>query len=137
MTEVATNTHLAVPADQVWQMIGGFNALPDWHPLVKKSELEDGGTVRQLTLPDGSGLTEKLEHTDDNERTYSYIITAGPLPVSNYRATIRVVPDDDGKGCTVEWSSEFEAVGSESDAMAAVQGVFEAGLENLKKMFPG
>ena len=137
MTEVATKTHLAVSADQVWGVIGDFHTLPDWHPLVNKSESADGGMVRKLTLPDGSGITEKLEHTDDNERTYSYGIMAGPLPVSNYRATIRVVPDDDGAGCTVEWSSEFEAVGSETDAMAAIRGVFDAGLENLKKMFPG
>jgi len=136
VTSVAMSTHLPVPASQVWQLIGGFNALPDWHPMIQKSELEGGGTQRRLTLPDGSTVVEQLEHTNAEERIYTYSILKGPLPVSNYKATIRVVEDKDGKGCSVEWSSEFEASGAApGDAMAAIQGVYEAGLKNLEKMF--
>ncbi|MFN4764751.1 SRPBCC family protein [Gillisia sp. Q332] len=58
------------------------------------------------------------------------------MPVSNYTATLRVRDSD--KGCSVEWSSEFEAKGApEGDAVAAISGIYEAGFENLKKMFGG
>lgn len=43
---------------------------------------------------------------------------------------------DDDDGCSVEWSSEFEAAGvPENDAMKAIQDVYQAGFDNLKKMF--
>ena len=136
MTSVNMKTHLPVPAEEVWRTIGGFNALPDWHPGVSKSELEDGGTLRTLTLPTGATIVERLEHADENARTYTYSIVDSPLPVSDYRATIRVVEDEDGRGCTVEWSSEFEPAGVPGqEAMAAIKAVFEAGLQNLEKMF--
>ena len=32
------------PADEVWRLVGGWNALSDWHPVVKKSEIEQGST---------------------------------------------------------------------------------------------
>jgi hypothetical protein len=135
MTSLATKIHLPVPASQVWQVIGGFNALPDWHPGIEKSELEDGGTVRRLTVPGAGTVVERLENLDDNARSYSYTIVEGPLPVADYAATIRVVEDDDGKGCTVEWTSDFEPTGPEADALAVIRGVFEAGLKNLEAMF--
>ena len=136
MASVSVNQDLPVPAQMVWTTIGGFNALPDWHPAVENSELEkDGGnTLRRLHLAGGGEIVEKLEQIDDNERLYTYSILSGPLPVANYTATIRVKAT--AGGCNVEWSSEFDPAGApENDAVAAIQGVYEAGFENLKKMF--
>ncbi len=137
MSNVSMKAHLPVAASQVWQVIGGFNALPDWHPGIEKSELEGGGTMRRLTVPGAGTIVERLDRSDDEERTYSYSIVEGPLPVSNYSSTIKVIEDDDGKGCTVEWSSDFDPKGPEADALAVIRGVYEAGLNNLKTMFPG
>ena len=136
MTSVSVTQDLPVPAQMVWNTIGGFNALPDWHPAVEKSDLsEDGGvTTRKLSLVGGASILERLEQIDDNERVYSYSILEGPLPVANYTATIRVKAT--AGGCSVEWSSEFEPSGApETDAAAAIRGIYEAGFENLKKMF--
>ncbi len=56
MSNVALSTELPVTADQVWSVIGNFNALAQWHPAVESSSLEEGGTVRRLTLAgDGGG----------------------------------------------------------------------------------
>ncbi len=137
MTAVSMKIHLPVPAAKVWEVVGGFNAMPDWHPLVETSELEGGGKTRRIGMPGAGILVEKLEHSDENERTYTYSIVEGPLPVSDYKATIKAVDDADGTGCTIEWSSDFEAQGNETDALTAVRGVFEAGLKNLEKMFGG
>ncbi len=136
MTEVKVEQELPVPAQAVWSVIGGFNGLPDWHPAIEKSETttEGGVKVRTLSLAGGGAIEERLEKVDDTERSYTYSILSGPLPVADYTATIRV--RESGAGCTVEWSSEFTPSGApESDAAAAIRGVYEAGFENLKKMF--
>ena len=138
MAKVSSSTDLPVAAKTVWDVIGNFNALPDWHPAVAKSEIKksDGSTLRKLSLVGGGSIEEKLEQIDDKERLYTYSILSGPLPVSNYTATLRV--RDSGKGCTVEWSSEFEAKGApENAAVEAISGIYEAGFENLKRMFGG
>lgn len=138
MAKVDLSNDLPVPAKTVWDLIGNFNALADWHPAVAKSETtkEGGVTTRTLTLVGGGTIVERLESADPRERTYTYSILSGPLPVADYTATLRVRESEDGKGCTVGWSSEFTPSGaSETDAVAAIRGVYEAGFENLRKMF--
>ncbi len=135
MAKVDMKTGLNVAPDEVWKLIGGFNTLPDWHPAIEKSELEEEGSMRRLSLAGGGTIIEKLVKLDDNERVYSYSIIDSPLPVKNYEATIRV--KDDGEGnTTLEWSSEFEAEGAaENEAMDVIAGIYQAGFDNLKKMF--
>ena len=134
MTAVTMNQHYDVDADQVWKVIGNFQTLHDWHPRVSRTESKEGGTVRKLTLPDGSTITETLKDRDDKARSYTYEITKSGLPISGYVATITVTPDKTG-GCTVEWSSEFEAHAQESDIVRNMQQLYQSGFDNLKKMF--
>lgn len=140
MAKVSLSTTLPVPARTVWETIGGFNDLVRWHPAVAKSEETKKGsaTLRTLQLHGGGAIVEQLETRDDNARAYSYSILEGPLPVARYRSTLRVNENADGRGCTVEWSSEFEPSGApESEAVKVVRGIYEAGFQNLRKMFSG
>ena len=137
MPKVDMSTELSVSADKVWELIGGFNALPDWHPAVEKSELEEGGTIRRLSLAGGGEIIEKLEKVDDNEHVYTYSIVSAPLPVTNYVATIKVKDEGEGK-CSVEWSSEFQTPEvNENEAVQAIQGIYQAGFDQLKKIYGG
>lgn len=137
MAKVAISTQLPMSVEDVWQLIGKFNALPDWHPAIKSSELEQGGKVRRLALVGGGELVERLERLDDNEHVYRYSIESSPLPLANYVAEIHVTENGSG-GCTVEWSSDFVANGApEADVTRAVRGIYVAGFDNLKKMFGG
>jgi hypothetical protein len=125
-----------VPAEKVWELIGGFNALADWHPAVENSELEEGGHVRRLSLVGGGTIVERLERLDDDSFRYRYSIIDSPLPVADYVAELRVQKDDSGEGCEVQWSSEFNASGaSVTDAEKAIKDIYNAGFENLKKIF--
>ena len=135
MAKVNMTIDLDVAADDLWNLIGGFNALPDWHPAVETSELEEEGSMRKLSLAGGGTIIEKLVKKSDTERLYSYTIEDSPLPVANYTSTIRVM--DDGKGKSqVEWSSEFTPKNvSDDDAVQVIQGIYQAGFDNLKKMF--
>lgn len=136
MPKVSMTQDLNVSADQLWLMIGKFNALPDWHPAVEKSELNKQGETRTLSLAGGGEIVEKLESADDHSKTYTYSIVDSPLPVKNYVSTIKV--SGSGDNATVEWSSEFDAAGMpDNDAVKAIEGVYQAGLDNLKKMFGG
>lgn len=136
MAGISMSTKLSVPASQVWDLVGGWNALADWHPSIEKSELESGDQVRRLHLAGGGEIVETLTHHDDNARTYSYEINTSPLPVANYKATITVREEEDG--AQVEWSSNFQPSGaSEGDAVATIQGIYQAGFDNLRKMLGG
>ena len=140
MATVKMSTEVNVPADKLWEMIGGFNALPDWHPAVEKSELKGKGkgATRTLSLAGGGTIVERLEEVNDKEHVYTYTIMDSPLPVANYVATIRVREESDGKKSILEWSGEFKPAGaSEQDAMKVVQGIYQAGFDNLRKMFGG
>jgi carbon monoxide dehydrogenase subunit G len=138
MTKVSTTTHVPVPAEKIWDIVGRFNGVADWHPGFEKCELEEGGEIRRLTLVGGGSIVERLEKIDEDEHVYRYSILESPLPIANYVAELRVRPDEDGTGSTVEWSSEFEPKGvSAAEAMQLLQGVYQAGFDNLKKLFGG
>ena len=137
MSKVEMSTRLPVSPAKLWEVVGGFNALADWHPAIETSELSNGGRTRTLSLMGGGKIVEDLEHANDDEWTYSYSIVDSPLPVGNYKATIKLTEEPDGT-CSVAWSSDFEAVGApENQAIEAIQGVYQAGFDNLKKMFGG
>lgn len=136
MAKVTMESPVKIPPKDLWNVIGKFNALPDWHPAIQSSKLEENGRLRRLSLFGGGEVVERLEQLEDGDMLYRYSIVSSPLPVANYTATLRV--RDDGKGgAIVEWSSEFEpSMGTtEFDATKTIQGVYEAGLENLRKMF--
>lgn len=134
MTKISMSTDLDVSADQVWQLVGNFNALPDWHPQVEKSELTKKGQERRLALVGGGTVVERLEDMDKKSRTYTYSIVDSPLPLKNYTATIKVTGT--GGKCQVEWSSEFEPnAGFENDVLKDLQDVYQSGFDNLRKMF--
>lgn len=139
MAKVQVETTLQVPASAVWNMIGGFNELARWHPAVVKSEevkQKSGLTTRRLTLSDGGVIVAELEEHDDKARTYSYSVVQTPLPVSGYKARLHVREAADGQSCTVAWTSEFEPSGApESEAVKVIRGLYEAGFDNLHRLF--
>jgi hypothetical protein len=133
-----TTTTIEIPAapDQVWQLIGGFNSLPDWLPYIPNSELSQGGRVRRLANPNGDVIVERLEAFNEKERYYTYSIMQAPFPATNYEATIRV-RENGGKGSLVEWSGSFTPVGvSDEEVTSLFHGIYKDGLEALLRAFP-
>lgn len=129
-----TTTSVRVPAspDRVWQLIGGFDTLPDWLPYIPTSELGEGGRVRTLTNEDGGVIVERLEAFDEKTRTYSYSILRAPFPVTGYLSTLTVHPEPDTDFARVEWSGSFTPVGvSDEEAVALFHGIYADGLAAL------
>lgn len=126
---------IPVSADQVWQLVGGFNSLPDWLPFIISSEASEGGRLRHLKTAD-AGIVERLQTFDNAAKTYSYSIVESPFPVADYLATLTV--EAHGEGARVTWSGVFTPVGvRDEEAHVLFKGVYEGGLAALKANFPG
>ncbi|MDI9274208.1 SRPBCC family protein [Stenotrophomonas sp. PFBMAA-4] len=129
---------LTVPAsaDRVWNLIGGFDSLPDWLPYIPTSTLSEGGRVRHLANPDGDAIVERLEAFDQAGRTYTYSILQAPFPVTGYRSTLRVVELD--HGARIDWSGAFTPVGVSDEAASALfEGIYRDGLRALQATLAG
>lgn len=133
-----TTVSIEIPAsvDQVWQLMGGFDSLPDWLPFIPKSMVSEGGRVRTLTTSDGGTVIERLEAFDNRQRSYSYSIIQAQFPVVDYLSTIAVVATADNNITRVEWSGSFTPVNvSDADAEALFSGIYRDGLQALKNNF--
>jgi len=146
MIRVTTSSVINAPVDTVWQAIRDFNALPDWHPAIASSKVEDGGTpdrigcIRNMELAGGGGtIRERLLTLSDSEHRVTYAILAAPMPVENYVATLRLIPVTDGNRSFAEWTAEFGVSAENEAAMRKLigQGVFQTGFDSLKQRFGG
>ncbi|MTE00817.1 SRPBCC family protein [Paracoccus sp. YIM 132242] len=141
--------------DEVWQVVGRFDDM-SWHPAVARTEMTPEGapadvpeeSTRVLHLKAESGdptITEKLMSIDPDKRQYKYMITdvaVEVLPVTNYSSTLQV-KDKDGRA-EVTWKAGFyrgypnnnpPAALNDDAAMAAVNGIYQAGLDALAERF--
>ena len=135
------------PIEKVWARIRDFNGLPGWHPGIAKSEIEGGepanqpGCIRVLTLQDGGVVRERLLEMSDMGHHYSYSILYSPLPVANYRATLRLrrISDGDRTYRGVERdlrcrSAREEGGGGEADQRWRVPGRLRRAEEAFRRL---
>jgi mxaD protein len=137
-------------ASKVWNAAKDFNGLNTWHPAVATDEIVAGknntvGAVRLLTLKGGGTIKEKLLVFNSAGRTFKYAILEGVVPVSNYTSTFAVKSIGKDKS-SVTWSGHFKRknmgdnpADNENDktAVDAVGGIYQGGLDNLKKTVEG
>lgn len=147
--KVVLEIKLDATPDEVWAVIGNFQDM-SWHPVVANTAGmgdNDPEATRTLTLkaPGDPAIAELLDKYSAEKRSYSYRITGvdvAVLPVTNYSSHL-TVKDDNGKA-TVEWRGAFyrgfpnndppENLNDEA-ALAAVTGVYQAGLDALAEKF--
>ncbi|MHA6347235.1 SRPBCC family protein [Roseivivax sp. CAU 1761] len=148
--KVTVTQELAAEPAEVWAAIGDFQDM-SWHPAIHATTGEGGNAVdatRVLTLGEEGGptISELLYKYDAEKMTYSYRIEevdVEVLPVTNYSSHLTVKPRDGG-GSLVEWRGAFyrgypnndppETLNDEA-AVAAVTGVYEAGMQALVERF--
>lgn len=143
---VVEKVAINAPVSKVWSKVSNFGDFGAWHPAVAKTEIVSGtnnqsGAVRLLTLGDGGQIKETLTAYNDANKTYSYVINEGVLPVSSYASTIQVIPTADGSEVT--WTGNFKRKDvsatpkeGQDDATATktIHAVYRGGLDNLKKI---
>ncbi|PHV50653.1 hypothetical protein CSQ91_05655 [Janthinobacterium sp. BJB301] len=134
MAHTTTSIDIAATPAQVWQLIGGFNSLPDWLPYIPGSTLSAGGRIRHLANPAGDIIVEQLEAYDNAARSYSYSILQAPFPATDYLSTLQVSAIAGSDGARVTWSGRFTPVGvSEQEVTDLFHGIYVAGLEALQQ----
>ena len=93
MARAYASTILDAPVEAVWSAIRDFNGLPGWHPVIARSEIEDGldadvvGCIRRFWLQDGAQVRERLLSFSDRDYCFSYNFETPAFPVENYVAT--------------------------------------------------
>ena len=141
MVRVYVSTVVDSSADNLWQRIRDFNALPLWHPGIADSRIENSeppdrvGCIRHFHTRDGGMIRERLLSLSDYDYSQSYEILESPMGVANYVATLKLTPVTDGNRSFVEWSAEFDcAEGREHELSELIgNGVFRTGLDALKR----
>lgn len=132
----STSVSRIVPAtpERVWELIGGFDSLPDWMPFIRASTLQERGRTRRLATADGGEMVERLMAFSEAERSYSYAIVQGPFPVAGYIGTLRVYPvAGQADAAEVVWSARFTSAGGATDqeVVELFARAFRDGLEAL------
>ena len=141
MPRVYISSVIDASADRVWSIVRDFNGLPRWMPVVSDSRIEGGqppdkvGCVRNFNLKAGGNIREQLLSLSDYEYTCSYAILESPMGVSNYTATLKLMPITDGDRTFAEWTAEFDCdAAREQELVEQIgTGVFQAGFDSLKR----
>lgn len=145
--KVVESIVIQAPVDTVWNRAKAFETF-DWHPAVQSVTATDGsnvGSVRTIQLKGGGTIVEELQSYSAAEHKFGYRMKdPGPVPVNNYTSTIAFIPE--GNATKVEWRGAFyrkfmgndpPADQNDDAAVKAITGIYQGGLEGLKKAVEG
>ncbi len=141
MPHVYVSTVIHAPIDRVWELIGDFNSLPAWHPLVADCIIEGNlpsgliGCVRAISVKDDGGtIREQLVTLSHQERLCRYAILDGPMAVRNYLATMWLLPVTTSNHTFAQWEANFDAEPADrQEMMELVTSIFRDGFASVEK----
>jgi Polyketide cyclase / dehydrase and lipid transport len=124
---------------EIWKIIRDFNNYPVWVGGAGESSIEHGksgdavGAVRSVHYK-GRHIRQRLLALSDVERSQTYEFCGAPsLPMTGFRATLRVFEIVDGERAFVEWWADFDCEEAQREELcAALSGWFGQWLESLR-----
>jgi hypothetical protein len=135
MAEVRLETGIGASADDVWTFISDFGGSIEALGVPVETEGPEGVGQRRSISMGGDPTVERLESLDADERSLSYSIVSGPLPVRDYLATMQVAEDGDGRS-TLTWVARFEPAGMpEDDSKNVVNMVLGGAISGMQSRF--
>lgn len=135
--EVQETIDVPAPADVVWQEVGDFCSIADWHPEVAGCTIEqdDVTTYRTVETTDGKTFREQLLARNEETRFYSTSLVDSPWPVTGVLTEFQVGPGPDGTSFIV-WQSDYATLAVDEDAAAdELSRLYQTGLEGIAAMF--
>jgi len=143
MAKVYKSSLIEARLESVWEYVRDFNGLPKWFPGVTDSHIEAGvpadqvGCVRNFGLTGGPRVRERLLALSDHGHACTYTMVESPMPVSNYVATLRLLPVTDGNRTFSEYTAEFDCPPGQEKELITFFGetCFQAAFEKLKHHF--
>jgi hypothetical protein len=145
MARIYASSVIGASAARVWARVRDFNGLPNWHPAIAESRIENGepadkvGCIRSFSLRNGDRLREQMLGLSDYDMFCTYSILDSPMPLTNYVATLRLTPVTDQDRTFIEWSADFDCAPDKEDELVSSIGgnVFQGGFDALKRAFGG
>ena len=133
MIEIEHRRDTDLSADAVWNEIRHFDRVLKWIPGGAASTIsvkgEGVGAVRDIQLATQGYVQHRLVAFDDENKMFSYELTAGkPIGMQEYTVVATVTPIDDGH-CTIRWAGRMTADGSLDEA--EVGHALEVALGNM------
>ncbi len=137
---VETSHEFELPAAAVWNLIAGFDTLPDYHASVPESRLSKGGAVRYITISEEAGggiVVERLANFNDEAMTFSYKIIElidSPMPFRNYQAWVKLESTGENS-CKLHWNSSFNVEGaSKEEAEEIARGIYQGCYDGITRV---
>jgi hypothetical protein len=145
MPKVYISSVIPAPAPDVWRIIRNFNALPDWTPFVADSRIEGGqrpdevGCIRNFRLRDGGTIRERLLALSDYDLSCTYEIIESPMEVTDYTATLSLIPITETNATLAQWQADFDCPPHRASELIRHIGdtVFQSAFTALKKQLGG
>jgi len=145
MADALSTTIIDAPVEQVWAVLRDFNGLPVWNPGVSDSRIEEGrdadsvGCIRAFHLVDGTFVRAMLLELDDSRYLMRYNFETPAFPVTNYLATLELIPVTNGDAKFVRWHASFDEAPKDSGIYVELisEQVFAAGLRALAEHIAG
>jgi hypothetical protein len=139
MAKAYYSTIFQQPAPEIWKIVRDFNNYPVWVGGCGECRIEDGksgdavGAVRSVHFQ-GRHVRQRLLALSDTERAQSYEFCGAPsLPISDFKATLRIAEVVDGDRSFVEWWADFDCEPARRDELTAtLRSWFASWLESLR-----
>jgi len=124
---VSHSVEITGAADNIWNRVGDFCDIDDWHPGITSCALksETGGVHRLITVGDAKVL-EKLVASEPG-LSYTYSIVSSPFPFERYTATLSITR---GTPNTITWSGRFKS--EDPDMEQAIMELYKTGLAAIE-----
>jgi mxaD protein len=134
ITETAT---IGLDPETLWEEIGAFGSVGDWHPMLNSVAVfgEGTGAIRVAFGNEGAAMAERLQALDPQRHLYRYTVEETSMPVCDYSGEFRIDPAGDSAS-TVVWSAQFELTpDGDGKTVEAVRHFLHAGTESLRRRF--
>lgn len=114
MPVIERSTVCLVSPEKVWRMLGAYQRLPQWHPLIEKDASSATGDTRRLAFNDGSTLSDRLVAWSEDAMTTR--MTQSSWPLTALTMTVSVA-DAGIKRSTITLRAEYAMTsGAEQEA---------------------
>ncbi len=131
--QFAIEVELAASPADVFAFVSDSNNVDEMIGAVSNVSVSNDGTSRDLTLADGTVVTETILVNDAGKMSFAYSLPAGnPLGLSNHLAVMQVRPAEERDGAVLSWQQYFDGETSEE-----VMALYTEAAASLTERFGG
>ena len=137
MPRITATATIGLDPKTLWDEIGAFGSVGDWHPLLNSVAVfgEGTGAMRIARPKEGAAQAERLQALDPERHLYRYTMEETSMPVRDYTGEFRIDPAGDAAS-TVVWSAQFELTpDGDGKTVESVRHFLRAGTESLRRRF--